>query len=63
VGAPPLWSPGELPDGSRLQVDNVVRRAALRTGLVDIKVAAIGEDWSGLRFVWRRELRAKVGRR
>lgn len=42
--------------------DNVVRAAALRTGLVDIKVAALGEDWSGLRFVWRRELRPQVER-
>jgi hypothetical protein len=37
--------------------DNRVRTVALRTGLVDIKVAAIDEDWSGLRFVWRKELR------
>jgi hypothetical protein len=42
--------------------DNVVRTAALQTGLVDIKVAALGEDWSGLRFVWRRELRPQVQR-
>jgi hypothetical protein len=40
--------------------DNVVRTAALRRGLVDIKVAAIGEDWSGLRFVWRRERRPSI---
>lgn len=43
--------------------DTLVRAAALETGLVDIKVAAIGEDWSGLRFVWRRELRDQVRRR
>ncbi|HXQ60601.1 MAG TPA: DUF3052 domain-containing protein [Acidimicrobiales bacterium] len=43
--------------------DNVVRTAALGTGLVDVKVAAIGEDWSGLRFVWRRHRRASVTRR
>jgi hypothetical protein len=43
--------------------DNVVRAAALETGLVDIKVAAVGDDWSGLRFVWRRELRDAVRRR
>jgi hypothetical protein len=43
--------------------DNVVRRVTLETGLVDVKVAAIGDDWSGLRFVWRRELRDSVGRR
>ena len=37
--------------------DNVVRDAALPLGLVDNKVAAIDEDWSGLRLVWRKELR------
>jgi hypothetical protein len=43
--------------------DNFVRRAALETGLVDVKVAAIGDDWSGLRFVWRREKRHEDRRR
>jgi hypothetical protein len=33
--------------------DNVVRREALALGVVDVKVAAIDDDWSGLRFVWR----------
>jgi len=33
--------------------DTIVRAQALPFGLVDIKVAAIDEDWSGLRFVWR----------
>jgi hypothetical protein len=33
--------------------DNVVRAHALELGLVDVKVAAIDEDWSGLRLVWR----------
>jgi hypothetical protein len=33
--------------------DDLVRRAGLAAGLVDVKVAALGEDWSGLRFVWR----------
>jgi hypothetical protein len=33
--------------------DNVVRDHALELGLVDVKVAAIDEDWSGLRLVWR----------
>ena len=36
--------------------DQVVRTAAIELGLVDVKVAAIGEDWSGLRLVWRVEL-------
>ncbi|HZU73327.1 MAG TPA: DUF3052 domain-containing protein [Acidimicrobiales bacterium] len=34
--------------------DNAVRLAVLPTGLVDVKVAAIDEDWSGLQFRWRR---------
>ena len=33
--------------------DSVVRGHALELGLVDVKVAAIDEDWSGLRLVWR----------
>jgi hypothetical protein len=33
--------------------DNLVREHALGHGLVDVKVAAIDEDWSGLRLVWR----------
>jgi hypothetical protein len=33
--------------------DNVVRGYALDLGLVDVKVAAIDDDWSGLRLVWR----------
>jgi hypothetical protein len=41
--------------------DNPLREVVLPTGLVDNKVAAVGEDWSGLRFVWRRELRAGLG--
>ncbi len=41
--------------------DNLVREVVLRTGLVDVKVAAVGADWSGLRFVWRKERRAGLG--
>ena len=33
--------------------DNVVRSCAIELGLVDVKVAAVDEDWSGLRLVWR----------
>lgn len=36
--------------------DDLVRHAGLGTGLVDVKVAALGDDWSGLRFVHRRRL-------
>ena len=41
--------------------ENRLRELILPTGLVDVKVAALDEDWSGLKFVWRKELRA--GRR
>ena len=37
--------------------DHVVRDVALPTGLVDNKVCAIDDIWSGLRLVIRRELR------
>jgi hypothetical protein len=37
--------------------DNTMRSHALPIGLVDNKVAAIDEDWSGLRLVWRRDRR------
>jgi hypothetical protein len=39
--------------------ENDVRAAALPRGLVDVKVAAIDDDWSGLKIVWRREERQK----
>jgi hypothetical protein len=45
LGAPRGWSAGPLRD------------LALPLGLVDVKVAALGEAWSGLRLVWRRERR------
>ena len=37
--------------------EHVVREIALPTGLVDNKVCAIDQVWSGLRLVIRRELR------
>jgi hypothetical protein len=37
--------------------EDVVRDVALPTGLVDTKVCAIDDVWSGLRLVIRRELR------
>jgi hypothetical protein len=33
--------------------DNIIREEARRLGVVDVKVAAIDENWSGLRAVWR----------
>ena len=40
--------------------ENGVREQVLPLGLVDVKVAAIDQDWSGLRVVWRVENREKV---
>ena len=37
--------------------EDTVREVALPTGLVDNKVCAIDEVWSGLRLVIRKELR------
>ena len=39
--------------------EQAIRDVALPTGLVDNKVCAIDEVWSGLRLVIRRELRGK----
>jgi hypothetical protein len=39
-----------------------VRDVVLPTGLVDVKVAALDEDWPALRFVWRLERRAALRR-
>ncbi len=33
--------------------DNIVRETALAIGLVDVKVCAVDEDWSGLKLVYR----------
>jgi hypothetical protein len=37
--------------------EDVIREVALPTGLVDNKVCAVDDTWSGLRLVIRRELR------
>ncbi|NNF62686.1 MAG: DUF3052 family protein [Acidimicrobiia bacterium] len=37
--------------------EDVIREVVLPMGLVDNKVCAIDETWSGLRVVWRRERR------
>ena len=37
--------------------EDVVRDVALPVGVVDNKVCAINDTWSGLRLVWRKELR------
>lgn len=37
--------------------EGVIRKAALPLGLVDVKVCAVDETWSGLKLVIRKELR------
>ena len=40
--------------------ENIVREIGLAAGLVDVKVCAVDEVWSGLKFVFRLEDRAKM---
>lgn len=49
----PRWSSGVATD----LTENALRDVGLPAGLVDNKVCAINEAWSGLRFVIRRENR------
>jgi hypothetical protein len=39
--------------------EDVVRQLALPLGLVDTKVCAIDDIWSGLKLVWRKDRRAE----
>ncbi len=44
--------------GSAIDTDlngNVVREFGLQGGLVDVKVCAVDEDWSGLKFMYRKK--------
>lgn len=43
--------------------EDVVRELALPLGLVDIKVCAVDETWSGLKLMIRRTERAAAGRK
>ena len=40
--------------------DNKIRTEVLPLGLVDVKVAALDPDLSGLKFVWRKERRGEL---
>ena len=40
--------------------ENAIRDGALELGMVDVKVAAIDTDWSGLKIVWRKENRSRA---
>lgn len=46
------WAKQTSPLHSGL-TDSQVRAAGLAAGLVDVKVAAVSDDWSGLKFVYR----------
>jgi hypothetical protein len=37
--------------------EDLIRARALATDLVDVKVCAVSDDWSGLKFVVRKALR------
>ena len=39
--------------------EDLLREVVLPLGLVDVEVCAIDDVWSGLKFVWRKELRGK----
>jgi hypothetical protein len=41
--------------GERTVTEDVVRAAALALGVVDVKVCAVDETWSGLKLVYRLE--------
>ena len=46
------WAKRTSPKHTGLD-ENLIRRHGLRVGLVDVKVAALTDDWSGLKFVYR----------
>ena len=46
------WPKGSSKISTDLKRD-AIREHLLSSGLVDVKVAAIDEDWSGLKFVYR----------
>ena len=50
-----LWIawPRKLPGEPRNYIEDHIREVGLAAGLVDNKVCAIDEAWSGLRFVYR----------
>jgi hypothetical protein len=48
AAAKKLGLPGDLSEGT-------LRELLLPTGLVDVKVCAVSDIWSGLKFLWRRK--------
>ena len=49
----PKKSSQRFKDGARDLTEDVVREQALASGLVDVKVCAVDETWSGLKLVRR----------
>lgn len=49
-----MWDPALVSD----LTEKEVRRVGLAAGLVDVKVCAVSEIWSGLKFVIRLQDRA-----
>ena len=43
---------------AKLKTEDVIRAIALPTGLVDVKVCAVDDVWSGLKLVIRKSLRS-----
>lgn len=57
-----LWLawPKKVPGQPVTIVENTIRDIGLAAGLVDNKVCAVDDRWSGLRFVWRTQDRPKA---
>jgi hypothetical protein len=53
--------PKQASDLPTTVTENVIREEALALGLVDVKVCAVDEVWSGLKLVIRRENRTRAG--
>lgn len=47
------WPKGACRVGLTNLNENIVRQIGLGNGLVDVKVIAVDEEWSGLKFVYR----------
>ncbi|MEU6373312.1 hypothetical protein [Streptomyces sp. NPDC046909] len=58
-----LWIAWPRKDAGQVSdiAEGDLRDTFLPLGVVDVKVAALGEDWSGLKFVRRRENTARDG--
>jgi hypothetical protein len=55
AGAGSIWVAWPRKAGGHVSdvSENPLRELVLPTGLVDVKVAALDDDWSALKFVWR----------